>query len=273
MTAKENFCVATPEFVDFRKDGLLYCGHCQTPKECRIKFDFGERVVRCVCACEERRRLAEEKAVANQQKALRIRNLRASGIHDKNLRECRFDTATETPELRKCRSYAENWKKMSEENSGLLFWGNTGTGKTFSAACIGNHLIDRGTPVMMTSFPRILNAGGFDKTELIKQLQYYPLLILDDLGTERANSYALELLYLVIDERYKSRKPLIVTTNLTLDQMCKPSCMEYQRIFDRVLEMCVPLVFKGKNHRRDIANEKLNRARDLLAGGTHEDSY
>lgn len=250
---------------DYLKDGLLYCGHCDTAKQCRVKLGDMVRIVTCLCACGERKRDANEKAEADRQLALFIRNLRASGIADRSLQNCRFDDSEMTPELRKCKKYADGWNRAASENSGLLLWGNTGTGKTYSAACIANALIDKGVPVMITSLPRILNSG-YDKTDLVKQLQYYPLLILDDLGAERNSDYAMETVYFVVDERYKAKKPLIVTTNLTLDELCKPKNMDYQRIYDRVLEMCVPVVFCGGSRRRDIANAKKRHARELLGG-------
>ena len=69
---------------------------------------------------------------------------------------------------------------------------------------------------------------------------------------------------MVIDERYKAKKPLIVTTNLTLDEICKPKNMAYQRIYDRVLEMCAPLVFKGESRRRANAQQRNKALRELL---------
>ena len=50
----------------------------------------------------------------------------------------------------------------------------------------------------------------------------YPLLILDDFGMERGTEYGLEQVFNVIDSRYRSGKPLIVTTNLTLDDLHNP---------------------------------------------------
>ena len=92
----------------------------------------------------------------------------------------------------------------------------------------------------------------------------YKLLVLDDLGAERQNDFALETVYMVIDERYKSGLPLIITTNLTLDELAKPKNMDYQRIYDRVLEMCTPLFFAGKNRRREQANENLKWLKELM---------
>ena len=170
-----------------------------------------------------------------------------------------------TNELAKCKRYADRWDEMAQSNSGLLLWGNTGNGKTFAAACIANQLIDRGIPAMITSFPRILSAG-YDKQDIIDQMRYYPLLVIDDLGAERNSDYALETVYMVIDERYKSKKPLIVTTNLTLDEICNPKNMAYQRIYDRVLEMCAPLVFRGDSIRRRKAKEQLSFVKSVLEG-------
>lgn len=253
------------DLVDYEKDGLLYCGHCNTPKQCRIPIGGNVRLVGCQCACAAREYEAEKKARADREKRLRIETLRADGIRDKSLTACRFDKATMSDEIVKCKRYADAWDDMRRENNGLLLWGNTGNGKTFAAACIANELIDRGIPAMITSFPRILNAG-YDKQEIIKQVRYYPLLVIDDLGAERSSEYAMETVYTVIDERYKSKKPLIVTTNLTLDELCKPKNMDYQRIYDRVIEMCTPLVFKGDNLRRDKANKRLRYVKSVLEG-------
>ena len=254
------------DLVDYEKDGLLYCGHCNTPKQCRIPIGGSVRLVGCQCACAAREYKAEKKARADREKRLRIETLRADGIRDKSLTACRFDMATMSEEIVKCKRYADAWDDMRRENNGLLLWGNTGNGKTFAAACIANELIDRGIPAMITSFPRILNAG-YDKQEIIEQVHYYPLMVIDDLGAERSSEYAMETVYTVIDERYKAKKPLIVTTNLTLDELCRPKDMTYQRIYDRILEMCTPLVFKGDSMRRDKANQRMRHVKSVLAGG------
>lgn len=250
---------------DYTKDGLLYCGHCDTPKQCRIKFDFGERVVGCQCACKQRKWEAEQRAKEEREKAIFISHLRANGIRDRSLTACRFETAMETAELAKCRRYAENWPKMRKNNTGLLLWGAPGVGKSFAAACIVNCLVDRGVPAMITSFPRILNAG-WNKQEIAEQMRHYDLVVIDDLGVERGSPYALEIVYMVIDERYKSKKPLIVTTNLKLQDMRNPEDVEHSRIYGRILEMSIPIPFRGENIRKEHADSKLSAARKILEG-------
>ena len=77
----------------------------------------------------------------------------------------------------------------------------------------------------MTNFALILNdfAASFEgRNEYISRLCHYPLLIIDDFGMERGTEYGLEQVFNVIDSRYRSGKPLIVTTNLTLDDLRNP---------------------------------------------------
>ena len=248
---------------DYTQDGLLYCGHCGTPKQCRIRFGTALRVVGCQCSCAARRYEAERKAEQQRQEMDRIERLRASCIADRAVRGYTFASAEETPDLLRCKAYAQHLSEAVRENQGLLLWGNTGTGKTFAAACIANAALDRGIPAMVTSFPKILGVGWDARDKIIGQLNRYKLLVLDDLGAERQNDYALEIVYRVVDERYKSGLPLIVTTNLPLSALTKPENMNYQRIYDRVLELCTPLYFGGENRRRQKANANLKWLREV----------
>lgn len=102
-------------------------------------------------------------------------------------------------------AYVENWKEAYRENTGLLLFGDVGTGKSFFAGCIANALIDQDIPVLMTNIPSILNrlTGMFaeDRAVFISALDDYSLLILDDLGVERNTEYALEQMFLVAGEQ------------------------------------------------------------------------
>ena len=72
----------------------------------------------------------------------------------------------------------------------------------------------------MTNFSKILNQMGAmysdERYRYIASFNRFSLLIIDDLGIERNTEYALEQVYAVIDERYKTGLPLIITTNLTI---------------------------------------------------------
>ena len=92
----------------------------------------------------------------------------------------------------------------------------------------------------------------------------YPLLILDDFGMEGGTEYGLEQVFNVIDSRYRSGKPLIVTTNLTLDDPAEPGGHRPFRIYDRLLSMCVPVRFTGDNFRQETAQRKMESMKKLI---------
>ena len=142
-----------------------------------------------------------------------------------------------------------------------------GTGKSYLAGCIANALMEKEIPVRMTNFALILNdlAASFEgRNEYISRLCRYPLLILDDFGMERGTEYGLEQVFHVIDSRYRSGKPLIVTTNLTLDDLRNPEDTAHSRIYDRLLSMCVPVRFTGDNFRQETAKRKMESMKKLI---------
>ena len=59
-------------------------------------------------------------------------------------------------------------------------------------------------------------------------------------------------------------KPLIVTTNLSLDELQHPQDTPHARIYDRLLEMCAPILFTGTNFRRQTAQNKLDKLKALM---------
>jgi hypothetical protein len=127
--------------------------------------------------------------------------------------------------------------------------------------------MEQEVPVRMTNFARILNElnGSLSgRNDVVDKLCRYPLLIIDDFGMERGTEYALEQIYNIIDSRYRSRKPLIVTTNLTLDEIRHPQDTAHVRIYDRLLEMCVPISCIGVSLRKENAQEKLERLKSLI---------
>ena len=134
-----------------------------------------------------------------------------------------------------------------------ILWGEVGTGKSFFAGCIANALMEQGISVMMTNFSKILNElnSRFEgKNEFIGHLVSYPLLIIDDFGIERNSSFAMEMIYHVIDRIYCTKLPLIITTNISYKEMTDPEMdEEHQRIYSRLFEMCIPICFEGQDMR------------------------
>lgn len=103
-----------------------------------------------------------------------------------------------------------------------------------------------------------------EKSRYLDSLRGCDLLILDDFGMERRTDYAQEQVFSIIDGRYLAQKPLIITTNLSLKEMKDPEDMTELRIFDRILEVCVPVCFDGPSLRQGKAKEKLALYKELM---------
>ena len=249
-------------------DGLRYCRNCNTPTQCRVVFLGKERIVPCLCACGKEKEDLERKMEAERDRLYEIGRLKAAGIQDRHLLEWTFRDAEDTPVIRMAENYVRNWSKAKAENLGLLFWGDVGTGKSFAAACIANALIEMGVPVLMTNFSKMLNQmGGMysdERFRYISSLSRFSLLIIDDLGIERSTDYAKEQVYSIVDERYKSGLPVIVTTNLTITDLRCPQQLGAARIYSRILEMCTPVHVPGKDRRAEAGRTKQEIMKEVL---------
>lgn len=259
---------------DYEENGALMCGQCHTPKTALLDYNPATgakepQLVPIACECQKRAEANDANAAEQEKFKAKMDRLRADGIHCPNaLRHTFADDDRKAQKISDaCRRYAERWEEMKADNIGILFYGSVGTGKTFFASAIGNALLDKRVTVAATSFPRLLNLlqDTKERQRLLDRLSSYKLLILDDLGCERDSTYAAEQIFNVIDTRANSRLPLIVTTNLTLEELENPGSMQYARIYDRVLELC-PVRFKmtGASRRKGNAERRKAKARELL---------
>ena len=268
---KENQNLQNTDYLD--AEGLCWCGICGERKENRYKVLGHERILPCLCRCDREKLEAQKEEERKQDFAIKVSNLKSVGLTEPRFREWRFENDNgSTPKLDIARQYVENWKDMQQRNIGYVLMGPVGTGKSFFAGCVANRLMEQGIPVMMTNFSRILNTltGIYsdDRNQFIDSFNKYSLLIIDDLGIERSSEFALEQVFNVIDSRYRSKKPLIVTTNLTLDELKHPKDLARARIYDRVLERCVPLKINNQNIRELNAAANMQEARKILNSGT-----
>ena len=81
---------------------------------------------------------------------------------------------------------------------------------------------------------------------------------------EGGTKYGLDQVSNVIDNRYRSDRPLIVTTNLTLNELQNPRDTAHARIYGQLLTMCTPIRFNCENLRKQTALEKLARLKSLM---------
>lgn len=256
---------------DYMENGLIFCGNCHTAKQARIPIPGGDVVtVSCLCKCATAARDAQIVERHQQEEMDELERLRSAGIVSQRLRNATFENADgqNAAVMEKLQRYVSKWPEMREKNIGLLLYGDVGTGKSYGAACIANALIAQRIPAFMSNFSGILNSMGatFEKNTYIASLMRYPLLILDDFGIERNTEYSLEQIFAVIDSRYRTGKPLIVTTNLSMSDLKNSADTAHRRIYDRLLEMCVPISFGTEGRRAERAKEKLHDAARLLNG-------
>lgn len=269
--ASEKLEPRADEYID-TADGLLHCKKCGEPRQTVIP-NFGKPgylTPRCVCLCQMTAQRQRKETEAQRERMDRIKRRKAQGLQDQYLYDYTFANDNgENPLMDKARSYVEHWDEAYRNNTGLLLFGDVGTGKSFFAGCIANALLDRDVPVLMTNFPTILNklTGMFseDRGDLIASLGTYDLLILDDLGVERSTDYSMEQMFHVVDCRYRSRKPMIVTTNLKLDEIKNPPDLAHACIYDRILECCAPILFPGKNFRVERAAATKATAKQIVS--------
>ena len=132
------------------------------------------------------------------------------------------------------------------------------------------------TPAMLATITRY-DVGTVEKAlqifmqlGLVEQLpdgSYYMLEIEGMVGktsTEADRKRLARAKVNIIDTRYKSGRPLIITTNLTLEELNYPTDVQHKRIYDRVLGMCVPVKFIGVNFRKQEATTKMSTAKRLF---------
>ena len=160
-------------------------------------------------------------------------------------------------------------REAVKTRKGLYLYGNPGVGKTYLAAIIAQEQVKAGRTVIFGDVPSLLEDmrstfadkdSGNKLSEMMESLVRADVLILDDLGTESPTEWAVERLYLIINQRYVEEKTVIVTTNFApsevkerlnnpKDRKSKGRFVTGDRIMSRLMEMCEGAMITGRDRR------------------------
>ena len=119
-------------------------------------------------------------------------------------------------------------QQFAENPSGwLVFLGTYGTGKTHLAAAIAKYRQAAGDDPIFTVVPDLLDhlRATFNPNSpvsydsVFNQVRNARLLILDDLGTQNTTPWAREKLFQILNFRYETKAPTVITTSVNLEKM------------------------------------------------------
>lgn len=259
-------CERNFEDTDYIKNGVRYCGKCNTPKEKLITYKGVSRICPVNCECKQKR---IEEAIAKEEREKKIERMkrrRKEGFSDEDMIQWTFETDdNQNPGVTNAMlNYVNKFEEFKKMGYGLLLYGSVGTGKTFAAAEVVNALIDKGYCCLMTNFSRIINTmwSVEDKQAYLDDLNKYELLVIDDLSSERQTEYMKDMVFQIIDARYRANLPMIITTNVDASEL--QGDLVQTRVYNRLQERCLFLKVEASNKRVKRGIDNAKTARKLL---------
>lgn len=219
---------------DFIKEKIIYIPDCdclEIQKEKELEELERKRVAQCM--------------------ANKIKRFRDISLIDSKFKLSTFKRADMSFKYMKLAlSFARKFVEKGTAPKGILFYGGVGTGKTYASSCIANYLMDSGKTVVVMSIGlyigKIQREWAEAEKELLSYIKACDLLIIDDFGAEKISEFVIEKIFAMIDARYRSLKPVIITTNLDINEI---STRFGARISDRIVEMCFPILVGGASKR------------------------
>jgi len=154
------------------------------------------------------------------------------------------------------KAITKQFEKIRETKRGIFIHGSVGTGKTHIAYALKKQWDEENpyrtaifwnTPELLQNEKNDFDRDNYSKKRSIERLKdSKQLLILDDIGTENATGWVLDQLYMLINKRYNEMKPVIFTSNLSIEDVGK---VLGDRIASRIVEMCDVIELTGDDKR------------------------
>lgn len=164
--------------------------------------------------------------------------------------------------------FPTQYQKAGQCGTSLFVTGPRGTGKThFLCACISKQVENKArsgeldalfnpkkqaikflpVPELMLEFKQSYDPdSNLKEGDILEKYARADLLVLDDLGAERVSNWSIQMLYLLIDRRYRDMKQTLISSNLSLSDIAKKLD---DRIASRIMETCKIIKFQGKDRR------------------------
>lgn len=237
--------------------------NCETHGDYESKCYLGTIWTKCPVCAEERQRIKDAERIEREKEAgLRAWACKVSNagipdrFKDRSLQSFVVVNDGQSYALKFAETYADKFDDVLATGRSALFIGKPGTGKTHLAAGIGLRIMSRQSrSVMFTTVIRAIRrikdtwckAGTETETQAIETLVYPDLLILDEVGVQFGSDTEKMILFDVLNSRYEKRRPTLLLSNLTLDEV---KAFLGERVFDRLREDGgEAIVFDWESHR------------------------
>lgn len=226
------------------------------------------------CQCRQQEIKEKEEREAIKAKVKRLEQLRKYSMMNEKFYSCTFENwdwnLAGSKEDRKMynfgKRYIEKWSELKAKHIGLMLLGEKGVGKTRLSFCIANALLNQFVPVIAISSGALLERidkarksyGEEGQYEVLNALRNADLIVLDDLGAEYSSAWGQSIMYTIIDNLVSLQKNIIITSNKNREDLAShlTGTDGVGRAYDRLLELCTMVEYKGSSKRPDIQDKR-----------------
>lgn len=229
------------------KPADVICKNCKN--KCNPVFiDFvGWKTFCSHCEAKQQQKLHQENEIKRIQ-----REIQSAGLKG-NLSSYTF-TNFKTDKYEKQLDLVSKVLKSQNQRKGLFLYGSPGSGKTHLACAITNKIITENlgsvkfiqTIDLLLEIKRAFNSQEITELDIIEKYTSATYLVLDDIGVEKRSDWTFTVFYKIINDRYISNLPTIITSNCSLDDLDKHFD---ERIVSRIIQMCEVIKMPNINHR------------------------